>query len=331
MEVQMTDTSEHEATLRTDRYQRMAVAEVECVADGIVRLRLELPDGGAVAPWEPGAHVELRLPSGLIRHYSLCGDPADEGGYEIAVLREPAGRGGSDEVHRDVTVGRSVDVSAPRNDFALEPANDYLFIAGGVGITPLLPMIERAAKAGTTWRLVYGGRTRRSMAFLDRVRSLGPDCVSVHIDDESGRPDLATELAGVREGARIYACGPGAMLDLVADLHGRDGSYGELHLERFAGQVSVDVTGDAFEVVAQRSGVSVTVGPDETILGALRPLVSQLPFSCEDGYCGTCETEVIEGVPDHRDTYLDEEERDSGDLMMICVSRCHGPRIVLDV
>ncbi|WP_072801630.1 PDR/VanB family oxidoreductase [Rhodococcoides yunnanense] len=313
------------------RYDTLRVTQAELVADAIVLARFESPTAAPLPPWEPGSHIEIVLPSGLVRHYSLCSDPDDPSHYEIAVLREPAGRGGSAEFHDGVSVGSDISVGLPRNNFTLEPATEYLFIAGGVGITPMLPMIRRADATGTPWRLVYGGRTRASMAFLDSVVALGSDRVSVFADDVEGRPNFAAEMGRLGAGAAVYACGPTPMLDLLTELHITQGVAAELHIERFVGESAGDITGETFEVVATRSGVSVTVGTDESILTALRPLVSHIPFSCEDGYCGTCETAVIEGTVDHRDSYLDDDERAAGDTMMICVSRCTGSRLVLDL
>lgn len=318
-------------TATHDRYDTLRVTKAELVADGIVLARFESPTSDALPPWEPGSHIEIVLPSGLVRHYSLCGDPSDSTNYEIAVLLEAAGRGGSAEFHQGVSVGWDLQVGLPRNNFALEPAKEYLFVAGGVGITPMLPMIRQAEATGTPWRLVYGGRTRSSMAFLDSLVALGSDRVAIYADDVEGRPDFARELASLDADAAVYACGPTPMLDVLAELHASNSIAAELHIERFVGEAAGDITGEPFEVVAKRSSVTITVGANQSILDALRPVVSHIPFSCEDGYCGTCETEVIEGTPDHRDTYLDDDEREAGDTMMICVSRCLGSRLVLDL
>ncbi|MDV8070991.1 PDR/VanB family oxidoreductase [Rhodococcus sp. IEGM 1366] len=312
------------------QYREFRVATSKMVADEIVLARLEPRDGRPVSEWESGAHVEIRLPSGLIRHYSLCGDRADRGGYEIAVLHERAGRGGSREFH-SLTAGAEVGVGEPRNGFSLESAAEYLFIAGGVGITPILPMVRQVASAGGSWNLLYAGRSQSSMAFIDEVRAIDPDRVRVHCDDESGTPDFAGVLATAGTSTRIYMCGPGPMLDHVTTLHSEAAIPGPLHLERFAAGTAAVVSGEPFELVAQRSGVTVTVSEGQTILESLRPHISRLPFSCEEGYCGTCETEVIDGIPDHRDTYLDDDEKESGGTVMICVSRCAGRRLVLDL
>lgn len=314
-----------------DSYDVLRVTKAELVAEGILLARFESPDSGPLPPWEPGSHIEIVLPSGLVRHYSLCGDPADSAYYEVAVLLESAGRGGSAEFHRCVSVGSDLRVGLPRNNFELEPAEEYLFVAGGVGITPMLPMIRHAEASGTPWRLVYGGRSRNSMAFLESVLALGNDHVAIFADDAEGRPDFAAELDRLGPGAAVYACGPTPMLDVLTDARSIKSVAAELHIERFVGESAGDITGAPFKVVAKRSGVTVTVGADESILTALRPVVSHIPFSCEDGYCGTCESAVIEGTVDHRDTYLDDDEREAGDTMMICVSRCVGPRLVLDL
>ncbi|MCW2718665.1 ferredoxin reductase [Pseudonocardia sp.] len=183
-------------------------------ADGVVSVRLTAPTCEALPAWEPGAHVDLRLPCGLVRQYSLCGPPGDAAGYEVAVLRDPARRGGSRYVHESLRPGDRLGVGRPRNTFALEPAPGYLFVAGGIGITPLLPMIEHAERAGAGWRLLYGGRTRRSMAFLDRLARYG-DRVQVVPEDVRGRLDLDAALValpGLGAGALVYGCGPEPLL-----------------------------------------------------------------------------------------------------------------------
>jgi len=309
---------------------KLRVRSAEQVADEVVAVTLESMAGLDLAPWEPGSHVELVLPSGLVRHYSLCGDPADRASYRVAVLREAAGRGGSRELHEIAKAGAVLEVRPPRNAFALEPAAGYLFLAGGIGITPMVPMIGQAERAGLPWRLVYGGRTRSHMAFVDELGALGGDRVHVAADDVDGRPDLVAEIGGLPPDQLIYACGPAPMLDRVTEVATEVGAADRVRLERFA-VAAADTAGEPFEVELARSGVTLPVGPDETVLGVLRAAGISAPFSCENGYCGTCEAVVLDGEPDHRDTYLTDEEKAEGFTTMICVSRCVGPRLVLDL
>jgi ferredoxin-NADP reductase len=308
---------------------KLRVRSAELVADAVIAVTLESMAGLDLAPWEPGAHAELVLPSGLVRHYSLCGDPDERGSYRIAVLREEPGRGGSRELHEIALPGAVIEVRPPRNAFVLEPAAGYLFLAGGIGITPMLPMIRHAERAGVPWRLVYGGRSRSHMAFLDELAGYG-DRVHVAADDVEGRPDLIAEIGGLPPDRLVYACGPAPMLDRVTEVAAAAGAAHRLRIERFA-VAAADVAGEPFEVELARSGVTLPVGPDDTVLGVLRARGITAPFSCENGYCGTCEAVVLDGEPDHRDTYLTDEEKEEGFTTMICVSRCLGPRLVLDL
>ncbi|MFF7281150.1 2Fe-2S iron-sulfur cluster-binding protein [Streptomyces griseorubiginosus] len=311
----------------------LTVASRTPVSDGVVSLTLRRPDGGPLPSWTPGAHIDVLLDTDagdLVRQYSLCGDPADRGAWQIAVLREPQGRGGSAYVHHRLLEGAAVRVRGPRNNFPLRPAARHLFIAGGVGITPILPMVEAAEAAGADWSLLYGGRTRASMAFLDRLAPHG-DRVLVRPQDEYGLLDLAAHLGVPKEGTLVHACGPEPLLRAVQE-HCAGWPPGTLGVERFA-PVQAAETGAAraFELELARSGLTLTVPPDRSVLETLEEAGVDVGFSCREGTCGTCETDVLEGTPDHRDSLLTEDERAAGDTMFICVSRSRGPRLVLDL
>jgi ferredoxin-NADP reductase len=322
-EAPRSEADHSEATLLVD-------ARIDA-ADGVVSLVLRHPDGDPLPAWEPGAHIDLLLDNGLVRQYSLCGNPADGAAWQIAVLRAPEGRGGSSYVHDRLREGSAVRVRGPRNNFPLRPAERHLFIAGGVGITPILAMVEAAEAAGADWRLLYGGRTRGSMAFLDRLTPYG-DRVLVRPQDEHGLLDLAAFVGGPREGTLVHACGPEPLLR-AAQEQCADWPSGTLGIERFAPVPSTAeaAPADAFEVVLSRSGRTLTVPPDRSVLEVAEEAGVPVLFSCREGTCGTCETEVLEGTPDHRDSLLDEDERAAGDTMLICVSRSCGPRLVLDL
>jgi ferredoxin-NADP reductase len=283
------------------------------VADDVVELELSGPD---LPDWTPGAHVDLHLAPGLVRQYSLCGP-----GFRIAVLREKAGRGGSAFVHDRLAVGDRVEVGGPRNHFPLVTAPRYLFVAGGIGITPILPMIAAAEAAGAEWRLLYGGRSRRSMAFLDR---LPDDRTDPRVTVQAG--GLLDLPAAVAEapGAEVYGCGPAPMLDALL------AACPAAHVERFT-PVEVDLPERPFEAVLARTGVTVTVPAGTSLLTAVEAAGVDVLQSCREGTCGTCETTVLEGTPEHRDSVLDETDRAAGDAMMICVSRARGDRLVLDL
>ncbi|MDN3025366.1 PDR/VanB family oxidoreductase [Streptomyces sp. S.PB5] len=312
----------------SDVYEaELVVARRESAADGVLALTLRHPLGEQLPVWEPGAHIDVVLGPGLERQYSLCGDPADRTAWRIAVLREPDGRGGSAHVHEQLGQGDKVRVRGPRNHFALRPAPRYRFIAGGIGITPILPMLAAAEARGAEWTLLYGGRTRDSIAFTGELSRYG-DRVTVAPQDETGLLDLASVLDDVPEGTLVYCCGPGPLLDAV---EARCPEPGVLHMERFTPKEQETGENTAFEVELARSGTTVTVPADVSVLDAVRAAGVEVLFSCTEGTCGTCETDVLEGTPDHRDSVLTDEEQAAGETMMICVSRCRGKRLVLDL
>lgn len=306
------------------------VKEKVNASNGVVTLLLGHAGGNDLPEWQPGSHIDMVFDDGLVRQYSLCGDPADRSTYRVGVLREQAGRGGSEFVHDRLQVGDPVRLRGPRNHFVLQPAASYLFVAGGIGITPLLPMIAEAQRNGTDWKLLYGGRSRDSMAFLDRLEEYG-DRVDVRPEDEHGLLDLSAFLAHHRDGALVYSCGPEPLLKAMeaacANL-----PHNTLHVERFAPKEEIHTDGDTgFEVYLQASGLTVEVGPEQSILECVEAAGIPVLSSCQEGTCGTCETDVVEGDPNHRDSVLTEDDRASGETMMICVSRCKGKRLVLDL
>jgi ferredoxin-NADP reductase len=306
------------------------------VADGVIALQLGRPDGGSLPEWTPGAHIDLMLADGLIRQYSLCGPAAASDHWQVAVLREPQGRGGSDHVHERLTTGTAVSVRGPRNNFVLSEAADYLFIAGGIGITPILPMIRQVARSGAAWTLLYGGRDSSSMAFVDELRaieadSLGPGLLIVWPQDRCGLLPLAEHLDAAPEDCLVYCCGPAPLIEAVEKATASRPAD-RLRTERFSAvAVEGSAPAEGFEVELAGSGQVVAVGPDQTILEAVEEAGVLVLSSCQEGICGTCETGVLSGVPDHRDSILSEQDRAAGDVMMICVSRSIGPRLVLDL
>jgi ferredoxin-NADP reductase len=301
------------------------------VAERVVALELRDPSGAALPPWSPGAHVDLLLGDGIERQYSLCGDDTDRTTWRIAVLRERDGRGGSERVHEVVESGALVRVRGPRNHFPLEPAHGYLFVAGGIGITPILAMIRHADREGMPWTLAYGGRTRSSMAFLDELVERHGDRVTVTTEEETGLLDLAALLPGHETGTLVYVCGPEPLLKAVEE-RCADWPEHTLHLERFSPKkIGEPVLHDAFEVELALSGRTVAVEPDTSILRAVEAAGIPVLFSCTEGTCGTCETAVLSGEVDHRDSILTKEEQAANDTMMICVSRAACPRLVLEL
>lgn len=308
----------------------LVVAAKKPVAENVVALYLTAPDGSDLPAWSPGAHVDLILDDGVMRQYSLCGDIRDVAMWRIAVLREAAGRGGSKHVHDALAVGTPVQVRGPRNRFGLVAADRYLFIAGGIGITPILPMIAAVEAAGREWRLLYGGRQRTSMAFLDELSRNGSR-VSIQPQEESGLLDLDSVLDAPDPDTAVYCCGPEALLAAV-ERRCQSWPADTLHVERFSASPEQKVGPEhPIEVVLQQSQRTLQVPPNTSILHTIEAAGVDVPSSCQEGTCGTCETDVLEGTPDHRDHVLSKAERERGDCMMICVSRCHGPRLVLDL
>ncbi len=310
---------------------RLRVTRRRTGAEGVVVLDLADPSGADLPEWSPGAHVDLRLPGEVTRQYSLCGDPADRTTWRIGVLREAQGRGGSQHVHEALHEGAEVDVRGPRNHFELVPSPRYLFLAGGIGITPLLPMLAAAEAAGAEWELHYGGRSRRSMAFLEALEEATGTRVTLHPQDEVGLIDLDRLLGTQRPGTRVYCCGPEPLLQAV-ERHCADWPAGTLHLERFAPKdVGEPVLTGSFEVELATSGLSLTVPPEKSVLQVVEEAGIAVLSSCQEGTCGTCETPVLDGAVDHRDSLLTPAEQAANDTMFICVSRAACPRLVLEL
>ncbi|MFW0794412.1 PDR/VanB family oxidoreductase [Gordonia sp. CPCC 205515] len=308
----------------------LRVRDRTVVARDVVALTLDHPDGRRLADWAPGAHIDVILPNGLTRQYSLCGDRWDAYTYRIAVRREADSRGGSSYIHDELRVGDLVGIGGPRNNFRMAPATRYLFIAGGIGITPMLPMVAQAEIVGAEWDLLYCGRYRDTMAFADDLGVYG-DRVSIVASSESGRTDLATLLTAVDEDTRVYVCGPQSFLDDVTALT-QHWPVGRLRLERFTAQPGDEASRSiAFELELARSGHVVTVAPEVGVLDALADAGIGVLSSCREGLCGTCETTVLDGVPDHRDSVLDDDERAANNCMLVCVSRACSDRLVLDL
>lgn len=320
---------------RDDGVTVVEVVDRQVVAgdENVVALTLAAAGGAELPPWHPGAHLDLLLPSGRMREYSLCADPADRYHYRIAVRHIPDGGGGSVEVHDRLEPGMRIPIKGPRNAFPLVlPAagsgGRLRFVAGGIGITPILPMLAAAEAAGADWSMIYVGRSRQSLPFLDELSRYG-DRVVVRTDDEAGIPDTATLLGptGREAGTAVYACGPAPMLEsLRTALTERPGVA--LHYERFSPPPVLD--GKPFEVTLARSGRRVKVAADESVLAAVRRVQPEVAYSCRQGFCGTCRVRVVAGEVEHRDRLLTDDERRDGD-MLICVSRCRGTELTLDL
>lgn len=279
------------------------------------------PLDGELPEWQPGAHIDVHLPEGLVRQYSLCGDPERADSWRIAVLREPEGRGGSRVMHEQLSPGMTLPVSLPRNNFPLEPARSYLFVAGGIGITPILPMVRAVAARGAAWTLLYGGRTRASMAFLEELERLEGGELLVRPQDEYGLLDL--ERRDDDAETAVYCCGPPPLLEAVSR------RWPHARQERFT---PVEPAGDgSFQVRLARSGKVLTVPEHAALLDVLEEAGYEPDSSCRAGICGTCLLGVLDGEPEHYDDVLDDDERNSGQVILPCVSRAKTGFLVLDL
>lgn len=305
----------------------LTLEEKRAVAEGVVELTFKARS--TLPPWEAGSHIDLLLGPDLARQYSLCSDPQDRRYLHVAVLREPASRGGSQFVHDELTEGTQVQIRGPRNHFPLVEAERYQFIAGGIGITPILCMIREVERAGADWHLLYGGRSRDSMAFLDDLAPYG-DRVRVQPQDSEGLLDLASVLGTPRDDTAVYCCGPEVLLDAV-EAACESWPDDALHVERFAPKAAgPDVVDTAFEVEFARSGVTASVPAGTSILDVAADNGLFVLRSCSEGVCGTCETVLMEGEADHRDSVLSKDDRAAG-CFIPCVSRSHSDTLVLDL
>lgn len=311
----------------------VVVAGKDVIADGIAAISLKEVGGHPLPEWTPGSHIDLIMTSGLARQYSLCGDPDDRDTWRIAVLREPdeRSRGGSIYVHDTLEQGAAIRIRGPRNHFQLAPSPNYLFIAGGIGITPIRTMLAEAEAAGANWKLVYGGRSTESMAFLDELAGYG-DRVEFWPQDQRGLLDLEQLLGTPQADTLVYCCGPQGLLTAVEE---RCAAWpvGALRLERFSPSTGDETewVNTPFEVELAQQGVTLTVSAEQTVLEAIEQHDIPVMSSCRAGMCGTCETPVLSGVPEHRDDVLTHEEQERNDCMMICVSRSRGDKLVLDI
>ena len=314
---------------RTHRLLRVQSIAWETEAIRVIDLRD--PNGHELPEFTPGAHIELKVPGGWKRSFSLINSPEERRRYVIAVYREPNGRGGSRALHEEVRAGDLLEVDSPLNNFSLADVDGpFLFIAGGIGITPILPMIERLARDRIPFNLHFSARTRAVAPFLERLSAYG-DRVHLAFTREASkqRLDVAKLVARAPHTAELYCCGPRSMLDDF-DRATADRDPARAHVEHFA-PIASPATDGGFLVELARTGRTIAVPPGKTILQALLDEGLDVPCSCLEGVCGTCETRVLEGVPDHRDAVLTKQEREAGKTMMICCSGAKSEKLVLDI
>lgn len=312
---------------------RVRIARKTTAAQGICLLELASEDGVTLPRFSAGSHIDVQLPNGLTRQYSLCNAVGVEDCYEICVLREPNSRGGSIAIHEQLAEGDLLSISTPKNHFPLvHAASSSILIAGGIGITPIISMADRLHQAGAAFRMHYCAKSPAHAAFHDRLaRSPYASSVSFYFSATGHRADAATLLRDAPEGAHVYVCGPQGFIDAVLGAaRVRGWSEDLLHREYFAAGPASGAS-EAFEVKLASTGELIPVQRDETVLSALCRAGIELPFSCEQGVCGTCLTRVLEGTPDHRDAYLTAAEQAGNDQFLPCCSRSKSPVLVLDL
>jgi len=311
----------------------LIVSEKNKAADGVVELILRDPSCAELPRWTPGSHIDLLLSNSMVKQYSLCGDIYDKSYYRVGILNDPNSRGGSKFVHEEIKQGDTIRVRGPRNHFPLIKTTKYLFIGGGIGITPLIPMIQAVEEIGAEWRLIYGGATEHTMAFTELLASYG-DRVEFFPADKRGFLLLDAELAQPHADQHVYTCGPEPLINAVESISDKfNWLEDNIHSERFA---AVEVAApynalESFEVVCEKSNVTIEVGPDETILDAIEAKGIKVLASCRAGVCGTCEIDIIEGEADHRDNVLTKAEHESNEFMLVCCSRSLSKKLILDI
>jgi ferredoxin-NADP reductase len=320
-------------TLLREYEADLVVASLETVADDVVAVTLVHPNGDTLPAWTPGAHIDLVLTPEITRQYSLCSSPAEADRYTVGILKAPNSRGGSTFVHDQLAVGTTVRIRGPRNHFPLVASKRYIFIAGGIGVTPMLPMIAEAEAAGAEWTLLYGGRSESSMAYAERLTAYG-DRVTLLPGDDVALMSAALDarLGTPQDDTLVYTCGPEGLLGAV-EARCAPWPAGALHLERFSAKATEGAVDSEFEVVLARTGITITVPADKSIFRAAEDHGVSVLGSCHEGICGTCETVIIDvdGEVDHRDSVLNADEQASNETMMICVSRCKSGTITLDL
>ena len=312
------------------------VARKSIEAEDICSLELVSADGAPLPAFAAGSHIDVQLPGGPTRQYSLCNDPAETHRYLIAVLRDARSRGGSAAVHERVKVGDTLVISAPKKHFALaHDASSHLLLAGGIGVTPLLCMAERLAHAGADFEMHYCTRSPARTAFRQRI-AVAPFAsrVAFHFDDGEAaqKLDIAALLAAPRAGRHLYVCGPKGFMDAVLGSARAQGwPQAQIHYEFFGADAAPAAGDGGFEVMLASSGRVIKVAPDRSVVQALAEAGVSVATSCEQGVCGTCLTRVIEGEPDHRDLYLTPQEQAANDQFLPCCSRAKSARLVLDL
>lgn len=314
----------------------VTVVRKKAEAQDIFSFELARDDGQLLPVFSAGSHIDVHIPGGQVRQYSLFNHPEERHRYMIGVLLDPSSRGGSKAMHLDVDEGTKLKISEPRNLFALEHgATRSVLFAGGIGITPILCMAERLAQIGANFEMHYCSRAEERTAFVERIKgSPFASSVHFHFDDgaDSQKLDIKQALAGAGLGDHLYVCGPGGFMEFVLSSARAGGwSEGQLHREYFAAAPTSKADDGSFEVKIASTGMTVSIPSDRSVAEVLAESGIDIPLSCEQGICGTCLTRVLEGEPDHRDMFLTDAEHARNDQFTPCCSRSKSPVLVLDI
>ena len=310
---------------------KLVISHVEYVAENILKIIFNGFENQDLPLWEAGSHLEIRLSSGFIRHYSLCGHADDRKNYEIAVLLEPNSRGGSLEIHQQWKEGEIVEILSIRNNFPLKNSKAITLIAGGIGITPILAMAREADLQGIDFKIYYGGRSLKTMAYLDELKKLPAMACHILPEDENGLLNIK-DIVSEAVGTDIYACGPSGLLRALKEETQKQ--HVNFYMEMFSAdkqETSSKNENSEFVIELKQSDLTLSVAKDKSILQTLIDADIDVLWSCGEGICGTCAIDVCEGVPDHRDNFLTDIEKKSNQQIMCCVSRCKGKKLVLDI
>jgi ferredoxin-NADP reductase len=321
--------SQQDAKPATPERMEVRVRGMTLEAPGVMSLELTRPDGSALPPFDPGAHIDLILPGGVIRQYSLWGDPADTSRYHVGI-RAVGGGLSSNFVHRKLRPGELIWISAPRNNFPLVEAPRYIFVAGGIGITPLIPMMRAATAARKSWTLLYCNKSDADAPFLKHIHGFGGE-IHLHSSQAGTRLDVVKTLGQPQKDTMVYCCGPEGLMAAVEEATSQ-WPQGSVHFEWFAPRSRPgDEVAGSFQIVCEKSGLTLTVEPDKSVLQTLNDAGIDVPCSCQQGVCGTCEVRVLSGEVDHRDSILSATERAANETMMTCISRARSPRLILEI
>lgn len=313
----------------------VVVSKKTMEAEDICSLELVDPSGLALPRFTPGSHIDVHVAGGHVRQYSLCNDPDETGRYVIGVLRDPNSRGGSQAVHDTISVGDRLTIGVPRNQFPLENASDTLFFAGGIGVTPILSMVRRLSRTSARFAVHYCARSPEKAAFAGVLeRMLPQNRLTLHFDNGPTDQllDVHAVLGGTSRDTHLYICGPQGFIDMIVSAAREFGWPPErVHVEYFKAEAQTAKGDTSFNIQLSKSGVTYTVPVGVSAASVLIAAGHDLPVSCESGFCGTCLTRVLDGIPDHRDTFLTDEERNANDRFTPCCSRAHSQSLLIEL